>query len=345
MLRTLHDTECIKRKFKFCACVDQVDFAGAALVQDGKNRCLFRCVRRISSPISVGAGDSFNNDVDLVEKLPGFLREDVDRRDLNLMVPCNLQGQNVYAVADCGSMVSCISPEQVRKLNLKINTETGNLTMAQKDMHVPRIGTVRVKLAIGSHRHEVTLEVLDIGEPLLLGLDLFPTFGIRVEGIPVDFPGAEKLRDALHLLSDDIVDEDKVIWNEADRLDSDVVARIREVCADVMAANESIPRKHVCSHPSSVVSLDTGQAEPKYRRQYPVSRRFESFIDDQVRDWLRDGVIERGRIDSPWNSPLLVRIVTVSLCCLILPYCNPSPTLDVLQITQLLIRVCIVHVS
>ena len=126
MLRTLHDSECIKRNFKYCACVEEVDFSAAALVQDGGNRCLFKCMRKISveekfeKKFKEQYDDCFPNDSDLVKKLPGFLREEVNRRDLNLMIPCQLQGKNVYAVADCGSMVSCISPEEVKRLNLTV---------------------------------------------------------------------------------------------------------------------------------------------------------------------------------------------------------------------------------
>jgi hypothetical protein len=253
--------------------------------------------------------NSFADDANLFDvkrKPPGFLEKDVHTKDLNLMIPCKLQDEkNMYAVADCGSMISCISPDEAGRLKLKIKPASGRLKMADKNVRVSRIGTVNVNLAIGSHRHDVELEVLDMGEPLLIGLDLFPVFGIRVEGIPVTFPGVEPRRDEMRLLADEIGSDDRVIWNESDRVHPNLLKKIMRECADVLRENENIPVRHFCTHPESVVSLDTGDAEPRYRRQYPVSRRFEKFIDKQVSEWLTGGVIERGRANSKWNSPLL----------------------------------------
>lgn len=269
--------------------------------------------------------DSFADDITLEESsvLPGFLRDGVDHRDLNLLVPCELSGSRCYAIADCGSMVSCISPAEVKRLQLEIRPAEGRLGMAKAGLAVPRLGTVCVELAIGTHRHVVSLEVLDTGEPLLLGLDLFPTFGIRVEGIPTSFPGGTTEALNSRLLGDQLGPTDAIQWNESDRVDSELLGRIFAECADALKVNEKIPSRHFCSHPCSKVFLPTGDAAPQYRRQYPISRRYERFIDEQVQSWIDDGVVEPGSPNSKWNSPLLAvpkrdefNKFTTARCCI-----------------------------
>lgn len=313
-MRKLHEADCIKNNFNDCDCADEVDFSSASLVQDGCNTCLFKCVRKLDTDLFnddftvKNNEEEFTSDVDFKARsnLPGFLQEEFDRKDLNIMIPSVINNkEKIYGVADCCSMVSCISPELVKKLKLKISRKTGHLRMAHRNNFVERRGIVSVLLSIGSHTHQVELEVLDTGDDMLLGLDLFPKFGIRIEGVPVDFPDGDRKRDGLHILSDDIGEDDGVVLKDCDRVDEKLLNEIMSECADALEANKKIPVRHFCTHPAAEVSLDTGDAPPVYRRQYPVSRNYEKFIDEQVRTWFNDGVTERGSARSRYNSQCL----------------------------------------
>lgn len=220
-----------------------------------------------------------------------------------------MNGKRVFGCVDSGSRISCITPECCNDLNLNIIPVKGLIELAHNDFKVPRIGTVKVHVAVGKFKREVQLEVLRGDYPLLIGLDLFPIFGFKVEGIPTQFPGdgeSESSRAERFMLADDLGSGSlDVQFNEADRVDKSTLDEIMAVCKEELEANAAIPTQHFCSHPASLVHLDTGNAKPVYRPQYPVSRKFEPFIDEQVRIWDAEGVTEKTDVANPWNSSLL----------------------------------------
>jgi hypothetical protein len=55
-----------------------------------------------------------------------------------------------------------------------------------------------------------------------------------------------------------------------------------------------------------VVELDTGDAKPIHVRQYPVPHRNKSIVDDQVRKWLEEGIIQRHEGGHEWNLSLII---------------------------------------
>jgi hypothetical protein len=78
--------------------------------------------------------------------------------------------------------------------------------------------------------------------------------------------------------------------------------------AAALQRNAEIPPDAPCSHPMAVVRVDIpAGTKPIY--VYP-RRRIEQYknqaVTEQVTEWVNDGVIERCRVASPWNSALVV---------------------------------------
>ena len=70
--------------------------------------------------------------------------------------------------------------------------------------------------------------------------------------------------------------------------------------------NVAIPPSHRCTHPDSVINLDTGSASPVFRRPYRVPQSVEPRVSTIIDKWLEDGTIERAPAGCLWNSPLVI---------------------------------------
>ena len=63
-----------------------------------------------------------------------------------------------------------------------------------------------------------------------------------------------------------------------------------------------------CNHPDSVIRLDTGEAEPVYRRPYRVPQAMEDRVTEIIDGWRLDKVIELAPAGCRWNSPLVTAL-------------------------------------
>jgi hypothetical protein len=79
---------------------------------------------------------------------------------------------------------------------------------------------------------------------------------------------------------------------------------LSEDISNLLADNAAINAR--CTHPDSIVHLDTGNATPVFRRQYRVAESLTDQVSSVVNKWLSDGVIAPAPAGYQWNSPLLV---------------------------------------
>ena len=135
----------------------------------------------------------------------------------------------------------------------------------------------------------------------MIGLDLFPSLGISVSGVPVDFPGTtdndEYIIDPTNLLQSE--------WQDKHQVPPEMRRQLMVAIQPLIDANAAMPIGTFCNHPSAVVPVDTGDAKPVYTPQYRPSEVIGHFIDQQVQQWLANGVICLAPPDSPWNSPIM----------------------------------------
>ena len=85
------------------------------------------------------------------------------------------------AFIDCASTISIISFKSFKTLGVDLN-ERDQLTIHQVEGSTKSLGSVKVRMTIHDVTHTVTLHVLDnFRYPVLLGLDIGETFGLRVD--------------------------------------------------------------------------------------------------------------------------------------------------------------------
>lgn len=79
-----------------------------------------------------------------------------------------------------------------------------------------------------------------------------------------------------------------------------------EAVKDVIKRNQNIPLGTFCTHPMAIVSLNTGNAKPVYKKQYPLPMALTHKVMGQVHKWDDAGITSPAPTDCPWNNPLCV---------------------------------------
>ena len=76
---------------------------------------------------------------------------------------------------------------------------------------------------------------------------------------------------------------------------------------DAIRRNAAIPKSSFCHHPDALVTMKLkkdADLRKLYRKQFPVSRHDEPFVDKQVEAWNTNGVIRRMNRSTTANTPL-----------------------------------------
>lgn len=74
----------------------------------------------------------------------------------------------------------------------------------------------------------------------------------------------------------------------------------------IINRNQCIEIGSFCTIPESVVSLDTPPDVTAYKKPYPVPIKMMPIIDEQIKEWLSNGIIEKAPANTEWNTPLTV---------------------------------------
>ena len=161
------------------------------------------------------------------------------------------------------------------------------------------------KLEVGKYvLRNVQLLVADIQQCCrptigLLGLDLFPQLGIHIGGVPFTYPQA--------FSKDSQVPDIPVVSKNMKPYKAPEHERqllLREI-QPLLDENAAIPATALCTHPSAIVTLDTGTATPTYVPQYKLSDYMSGFVDKQVKIWDVNRVTVPAPKDSPWNNTII----------------------------------------
>ena len=142
---------------------------------------------------------------------------------------------------------------------------------------------------------------LDCGVDALLDHETALALGVKVENIPLHFPGSIPPR------TDDLawVRERKVFaetqWEEAD------VRLVYEATKEAMEANSKLPDSTFCNIAGTEFEIKLKKdAVPVFTRQYPIAVAVIPSVCERVSTWLNNCWVEesRGRVPE-WHSPLL----------------------------------------
>ena len=73
----------------------------------------------------------------------------------------------------------------------------------------------------------------------------------------------------------------------------------------VLTANQALPVNSLCKLHGAELSIDTGNAEPVWVRQYPIPEALHARVAERVQLWIDNGWVEPAPEDCRWNLPLL----------------------------------------
>ena len=214
------------------------------------------------------------------------------RRDLVRVVACQ---------ADNGADVSVID-ERVLRENFPsaiVRAPRGRDPITSIAGSSSPIGEAELYVKYNGRASINSFTVVDApGFPIMLGSPAWKALGLGITGVAD--PSA-----TLTPSVDTPPEDDK---DELFDTDAPPVAPVPERVTRLLAANAAIGADAVCSHPMSTVRVDVPPGQkPIYifpRRR--VDQHKTQAVTDQVAAWLADGVIERCRAASPWNSAMVV---------------------------------------
>lgn len=255
--------------------------------------------------------------------------------------PLLINDHQAMGLVDTGAEMSVITSGYLQRQGLHRRMKKGGaLRLSAADSRIPLDveGVVELRVTYGSkapflHTFAVMDNVNDPRTDVLLGMDILVQMGIRIGGLQMHFPASASIgdtklsspegrggrpdqgdstADAKHEYDMYAHDDEmssagaytSTLFSREDQMDTDTLQLILRGIRKALNENEGLSAGF-CTHEKSVIYLDTGDAPPVYRRQYPVPRKMLEALYAQVEKWLISGVIEHAEHDSPWNMPLL----------------------------------------
>jgi hypothetical protein len=169
----------------------------------------------------------------------------------------------LMAPLDSFATSSCVNRWTVQLTGAKITPVRdgahGHIRLAANGHSVKRIGTARITIRAGAKKITHNFEVMDMPDPILIGLDLFPTNGIYIGRIPTRWPGdvadeenaraaAEAERDLLRRLPP---------WSPEHAHDEPDLRKLQDAIAAQLEGNANLdPTEPACRNiPESILEL------------------------------------------------------------------------------------------
>ena len=237
----------------------------------------------------------------------------------NLLTPIIVENQKLMGLVDTGSETSFINFSSLKnKLKIhKINKLNGSYNFLSHNNDVSRIGKtdpLQFKYANGiMFKH--SLEVMKFNEgfefDILLGTDILPKMNIGLTGVAFKIEGDHSHSDTT--ANDQMIYENINIdiknEHEPDKSPagtSEQRAEFFRVIDGSLKENQSIPISPSCPMPESIIHLPTKEGATAYRRQYPIPHSLRPVLDKQIKEWLETGTIVKSKVNTSFNSPLLL---------------------------------------
>jgi len=229
----------------------------------------------------------------------------------DILAPCVVNGQEVYLLVDSGSRVSALSSTFVASRSLPAFKSSVQCVGVSGDKF-SSLGIVTVNVHFGTTLHSnVPFHILKLSKEILgkavgiLGVDLFPQFGVAIKGIPYSFRDPAELMELEDPLFYDPREYHRSTWLQKHQAPADVRQTLLQAIEPLVAINVALSPSQFCTHPSAMLHLDTGNAPPTFVAQYPLPHSVVPFVDKQVAKWFESGTITDAPVDSPYNSPLV----------------------------------------
>jgi len=237
----------------------------------------------------------------------------------NLLTPIIIEGVHLVGMVDTGSNTSFVNKSlTLSKLkHIKIKKLKGYYNFLSYDNGTSRFGItdpLQFKYANGitfTHCLEVIVFNDDFKFDVLLGTDILPKMNIGLTGVAYSL-GSE------HTHSDAAVKDDMIFENinidQANNLEPDNSpagtteqrAEFYKIIEQSLNRNREIPVTSHCPMPESIIHLPTKEGATAYRRQYPIPHALKPVLNKQIDEWLQTGTIVKSKVNTSFNSPLLL---------------------------------------
>ena len=215
-----------------------------------------------------------------------------------LHTPCYLEGEKIIGFVDAGATTSFISKKWVEIRGFKIVPRVGKILQFIDGSEHPRIGAVEnLLLENGIKKIKVNLEVAALSgdEELIIGMDLFKPLGYELLNVPFTWPEKKPIENTHKKEVGRILERPIGVGEDG----------IAEEWRKVLEDNQNLPVDSRCRIEDSELSIETGDAEPIWIRQYPIAEGYRYAVDAQVQTWSKVGTIVPAPLNCKWNLPLL----------------------------------------
>ena len=232
----------------------------------------------------------------LSERVPSECKE--------IMIDLKVNGVAVKALVDTGCTNTTMDEDLAKELRLPLTPSPSKINLGGR--HSSLTSQFKAKdltVQYGLHKvHNFEMILAKLPEKIVyLGMNLMGSLGLGITGLEQSLaePSSDSFEDDKMLLS-----ETKE-WPEEDLIESSSRQDLLKGLEQVIEDNQAIPLGAFCSHPSARILIDTGEAQPVYRRQYPIPAQLYEKVDEQIKKWLDGKVITEASPGNRWNLPLL----------------------------------------
>lgn len=250
----------------------------------------------------------------------------VNVHDTNIIFPVLVNNRRAMSLLDSGADFSSVDLHYCKNNNLTIKYFNKNdisansvIKLGDNNFSTKRIGTCLLTIKCNNKTLTREFEVMNLANlnnqfQLSIGTDYMSLLGIGVTGLPVtydDQASSARTSEANFRynqksdLLQSIEIESKLLENSpaGSKIEHEQALMFIQ---PYIEANARIPKGSFCTIPESVVTLDTPPDAKGYRPPYPIPLVYHKIVDDQVQEWLDNGLIRRAPRNVNWNCPLTV---------------------------------------
>ena len=232
-----------------------------------------------------------------------------------LLLPTGCDDSSVavrkLANVDSGAQTSLIALHVVREMCMDSHVDKSksrSIIPYGSTRRVSTIGTLPLKLLCGRHVIIHEFDVMMAQDDVILGIDILPSVGISITGVPIDFPSEGNHTESVCSQQDESILRSKPSpFQLEQRIDEHEVTILMDGIRDLLDENIALdPAIPACpTIPEATMRLPLAPKAVVYRRQYSVAHALMELGDKQVEQWITDDFVEDAPASSPYNSSLL----------------------------------------
>eukprot|EP00697_Spironema_sp_BW2_P013001 gnl/Spiro4/29725_TR14599_c0_g1_i1.p1 gnl/Spiro4/29725_TR14599_c0_g1~~gnl/Spiro4/29725_TR14599_c0_g1_i1.p1 ORF type:complete len:1590 (-),score=337.19 gnl/Spiro4/29725_TR14599_c0_g1_i1:22-4635(-) len=244
----------------------------------------------------------------------------------SVSLPVTVGGHAVTALVDTGASHSFLDLQLAYNVGCPISPSELVIGLGSADATAPNYGlTSPLTCSTGAHTTLSPFYVTNLptGLKCVIGRDIYPQLGIRLK-LKQQRPPPDNATQQQCLLqpSAEVTQQQQTPPQEVEEEAAHVPppedndsqqqrhphSGLPEAIQELLSNNTAIHPAARCAHPDALIHLDTGEAEPVYRRPYRVPQTMEEPVNAVIENWLKDGVIEPAPAGCRWNSPLVTKL-------------------------------------